>query len=482
MRLLEFDAMPRPLFFLLSAILLIGVPPCAPAETIHLKNGRTIWAESVHGKGNQIEYSIGDNTFAIPKSLVERIDAGGTPPETSSGSRSTSDLPLASANSEIRVASEIYSKVIHDNGVDTDALAVLESERDTETAAAGYFIAGRFELEHNNFTSARSYYEKALRLRPDDVTLLSHYSATLIRMGHASDALPYAEHATRIEAKSADAWAVLGAAQYASDHVQAARTSWKQSLTLRADPNVERALAKADRDIAAEFDYSEKESSHFTLRFEGNQTSDSFRRSLLATLESQYDDLVRTLGVAPRDGITVILYTNQTFFDVTQAPSWTGAVNDGKLRIPVNGLDSVTGDLARVLKHELAHSFVNYISHGRCPQWLHEGIAQLVEPKSLSGRGQRLSQLFQTQQEIPFNMLEGGFMNFPAPQAVLAYDESLAAAEYIADTYGMSDLRRILQRIGEGSSTEAALRATIHSGYGSLGTDLAKFLASKYGN
>jgi hypothetical protein len=177
-----------------------------------------------------------------------------------------------------------------------------------------------------------------------------------------------------------------------------------------------------------------------------------------------------------------VLYTDQAFFDVTQAPSWSGAVNDGKLRIPVEGMTSVTPELARVLKHELAHSFINYVSGGRCPQWLHEGIAQLLEPKSVSSSGRRLAQLFKTQHEIPFNALETSFMRFSPMEAVLAYDESLAAAEYISETYGMSDLRRVLERLGQGSSTEAALRATIHSDYGQLETEVGKYLASKYGD
>ncbi len=73
-------------------------------------------------------------------------------------------------------------------------------------------------------------------------------------------------------------------------------------------------------------------------------------------------------------------------------------------------------------------------------------------------------------------------MNFSGVQAVVAYDESLAAVQYIDDTYGMSDLQRILQRLGQGSSTEAALRTTIHSDYGELQTEVGKYLASKYGN
>jgi hypothetical protein len=134
-----------------------------------------------------------------------------------------------------------------------------------------------------------------------------------------------------------------------------------------------------------------------------------------------------------------------------------------------------------VLKHELAHSFINQLSGGRCPQWLNEGLAQILEPKSVSSRGRRLAQLFQGQHEIPYNALEGGFMRFSGLEALLAYDESLAAVEYINDTYGMSDLRRILERLGQGSSSESALRATIHSDYGQLESEVGKYLASKYG-
>jgi len=67
-------------------------------------------------------------------------------------------------------------------------------------------------------------------------------------------------------------------------------------------------------------------------------------------------------------------------------------------------------------------------------------------------------------------------------EAVLAYDESLAAVDYIVDRFGESELQQILERIGEGSSTEAALRSTIHSDYGQLEVEVGKYLIEKYGN
>jgi tetratricopeptide (TPR) repeat protein len=453
----------------------------APAETLHLKNGRTIWAENVRENGNRIEYEVGENTFAIPKSLVDHVDAGGTPPQYSTGGGGSKSTEIAAPSSELRIANDVYALVLHDGKVDTDALAKLEKESTPDNAAAGYFLAGRHEIEQGNTTAARGYYESALRLQPENAILLAHYTVLLLRAGATREGLAAAEHAVRVAPESPDAYAVLGAAQSASDRTNEAIRSWKRSLALRADPAVERLLAKAQKDAVAEESFSENQSSHFTLRFEGKQTSETLRRAILSTLESQFDELAQTLGASPRDSVTVILYTNQAFFDVTQAPSWTGALNDGKMRIPVSGLDSLTPDLARVLKHELAHSFINYISRGRCPQWLHEGIAQMVEPRSLNGRGRGLAQLFQAQRALPYNMLEGGFLSLSSAEATVAYDESLAAVEYIQETYGMSDVQRILKRMAEGSTPEAALRATVHSGYRELEGEVGKFLASKYG-
>jgi hypothetical protein len=275
---------------------------------------------------------------------------------------------------------------------------------------------------------------------------------------------------------------MLGYAQFASDHTKEAIASWKRSLELRPDPAVQQYLSKAQREQNVESEFSQGESTHFTLHYEGHQTSETLRTQILQALESDYDDLVRDLGNPPRDNILVTLYTEQAFFDVTNAPTWSGAMNDGKLRIPISGLSSLTPDLAHVLKHELAHSFITQLSGGRCPPWLHEGIAQFVEPKSLGSNGHQLSRLFKAQQNIPLNALEGSFLQFSGAQAYVAYAESLAAVSYINDSYGMSDVQRILQRINSGSSTEAALRATIHSDYGQLEADLTKYLADKYGD
>jgi Peptidase MA superfamily/Tetratricopeptide repeat len=460
-------------------VLLASLP--ASTDVIHLKNGRTIWADQVRQTKDRVEYEVGDDSYAIRASSVERIEAGGVGPARS-GAGSSADLPeITPPTPTFTHEADVAAKVVHDGKVDTEALDGLEREGNSEILAAGYFLAGKTETDHGNFPQARRYFESALRLQPDNSTLLVYYSACLMRTGHAAEALSYAERAARVAPNSPDALAMLGFVQFASDHTPDAIRSWKKALGLRPDATVSRYLARAERESSAESNFSQNESSHFNLHFEGKETSEAFRHDLLATLESEYDDLVRDLGYSPRNNIAVTLYTQQAFFDVTRAPAWTGALNDGKLRIPISGITSMTSELARILKHELTHSFVSQMSAGRCPTWLNEGIAQIEEGKSSASYGRPLAQLFAAGHEIPYNVLESSFMSFSAIEATAAYAESLATAEYIRDTYGMSEIARILERLSQGSSTESALRATIHSDYRQLHDEMTRWLKDKYG-
>jgi len=453
----------------------------ASSDVIRLKNGRTIWADQVSHTKDRVEYEVGDDSYAIPSASVERIEAGGVGPERSAAGRSV-DLPeITPPTPTFTHEADVAAKVVHDGKVDTEALDNLEREGNSEILATGYFLAGKTETDRGNFPQARRYFESALRWQPDNSTLLVYYSACLLRTGYAAEALSYAERAARVAPDSPDALAMVGFVQFACDHTPEAIRAWKQSLAIRPDATLSRYLARAERESSTESNFSQNESSHFKLHFEGKETSEAFRHDLLSTLESEYDDLVRDLGYSPRNSIAVTLYTQQEFFDVTRAPAWIGALNDGKLRIPISGITSMTSELARILKHELTHSFVSQMSASRCPTWLNEGIAQIEEGKSSTSHGRPLAQLFAAGNEIPYNVLEGSFMSFSTPEATVAYAESLATAEYIRDSYGISEIPRILERLAQGSSTEAALRATIHSDYRQLHDEMARWLKDKYG-
>lgn len=476
----------------LTAFILLSSAACF-AETIHLKNGRTITAENVREVDGRIEYQIRDNTYRIPKSIVERIET--SPPaladpdlaSASPATRPSSDItksapPLPSVQDLKLPGTSEALQVVRGSKVDIDALNALELLGKPDVTAAGYFIAGRFEFDRGDRESARRYLERALGFAPDNAVILANYAALLVQLGRAREAINFAQHAVQVAPDSADSYNALGYACFGADRTRDAIVAWERSLELRPDARVEQYLAKARRELNAEADFSEHDTGRFTLRYEGSATKDTLRRQIIATLEKNYDDLANQLGIVPRQNIAVVLYTEKAFFDVTQAPSWTGAVNDGKLRIPVQGLDFISIGLARVLKHELAHSFINQASAGRCPQWLNEGIAQIAEARSLDARGYLLAQTYKSESHMPMQALERSFMGFSGGRAALAYDQSLAATVYIRDTYGMSDIRRLLEHLAQGGSLEEAMRDVLRVDYKRFEQDLADFLIRRYGS
>ncbi|MGA2346343.1 MAG: hypothetical protein ABSF93_10075, partial [Candidatus Sulfotelmatobacter sp.] len=95
----------------------------ASADTIHLKNGRTILADQVRENGVHYEYDIGDDTYAILKSSVDHIDAGGMPAHSASSAAKVGDLPAFTPADSLANEGDLVAKIIKEGKVDADALA-----------------------------------------------------------------------------------------------------------------------------------------------------------------------------------------------------------------------------------------------------------------------------------------------------------------------------------------------------------------------
>jgi hypothetical protein len=191
--------------------------------------------------------------------------------------------------------------------------------------------------------------------------------------------------------------------------------------------------------------------------------------------------LVLDLDYSPWEVIVVLLYPSQAFRDITRSPSWVGALNDGKIRVPISGLSVMTPELARVLKHELTHSFVRQITVGHCPTWFNEGLAQLEEGVSTAVPGAQLARAFAAGKTPSFESLEGPFVRLPENQVSLAYAKSLAAVEYLRETYGMGEIRRML-KLMPSSDFSTLLENELRLTYSAFEDEVANYIVKKYGS
>lgn len=468
------------------------------AETIYLKNGMYIVVRKVSEKDGQIEYWVGGSKYTIPKSSVVKIEAGNGPAPQPGGAPAVEDLTRRDATATTTVKGEqnrvqlplpagpkqddpywtsLRSRIVRGDEIDRMRLAEVEREHDSRTTTNAYFLAGVIEAQRGNAEGASTYFANAIRLDPGNPNLLEWHAVALSNQGRFRDAASELERASKIKPDSAPVLQLLGMAQYDAGYTSDAVATWSRAVKLSPDETTEALLRRAERELDLDRRSRQKESRHFSLRYEGNQTSPELQGELLGSLENEYRDLARQFNYEPPESIIVILYTQKDFFDITQAPSWAGALNDGKLRIPVRGVTTTTPDLEHVLKHELTHSFVRSVAGPRCPTWLNEGLAQMMEPRSSSMYAQFLAPLFEQKKEIPLSFLEGSFTRLSAVQAEVAYAESLSAVEYLRGRYGMSEIVRMLQSIGAGSPPEEALRHSTGLDYAALERKVGEYLA-----
>lgn len=469
-------------------IVLLTPASLVAADTIVLKNGRRIVASNVTEQADHVSYETPAGRMSLPKSIVARIEHDDL--EYSSAARADSQPPISAPQvAPVRGYEDVARLAVHDDSIDFGYLAQLETDARSGSplavakVTAAHYAAAQFLLAKGDADAAVNHYRQALIFAPDHIALLLNLAILYLNQSQYTAAIDPLEHARRVEGESgpdaANIAKLMGWAYYGSNKMDQAIEEWKRADKIRPDPEVEQALAKAERDKAEEESYREGETAHFSLKYYGSAAPD-LARGILRTLEEDFRDLESQLDYTPPEQISVILYTQQAFADITRAPGWVGALNDGRLRIPVQGLNVVTPELARVLKHELTHSFITQKSRGRAPTWLQEGVAQWMEGRRSSSAAGALVAAASQGATPPLSALEGSWMGLSSNSAGFAYAWSLAVVEAIIQAGGVGDVSRLLDRVGSAASTEVAVRESLHCDYSDLEQQAIAYLKHQY--
>jgi len=125
-------------------------------------------------------------------------------------------------------------------------------------------------------------------------------------------------------------------------------------------------------------------SPYFAVSFDGTRVELMNNvHEVLADLDTYYSEYGDLFGQRPvengRPKIRVVFYRRAAFAEVTGLGDWAGGVFDGTIRVPVESLGDERERLRAVLRHELMHAFIHYVSGGNAPAWLNEGLAQWIE-------------------------------------------------------------------------------------------------------
>jgi tetratricopeptide (TPR) repeat protein len=313
-------------------------------------------------------------------------------------------------------------------------------------------------LEEARYKDAEAAFSRALTSTPDDPALLVGSAIVARRLGHTPEAKHALARALQIDPGMTPASQLLGTLLYESGDTEGAIRVYEAALFRKPDNQPMLARVEEWRKEAALHDgFQRARGGHFSVLFEG-QAEQQLAGVAVDILEEAYGRIGDFLQVYPAEAVTVILYTQQQFRDVTRTPGWSGGLFDGRIRLPVRGGLEDRDELERVLTHEYVHALLFSIAATGVPAWLNEGLATALEPGGLVRARQQLSR---ARAPIPLADLRRSFAALSADRVPLAYSESALVVQAMLDRAGAARLVGLLKDLAAGTPFEPAFASWI---------------------
>ena len=227
---------------------------------------------------------------------------------------------------------------------------------------------------------------------------------------------------------------------------------------------------QVEKQIVSNFsEFQTIQTPRFTLHYQDYRESEERHKragdiatQALGMLNRIDSELTRILDYRPTHPVVLRFLSKEDFRRQTGAPNWTNAMFfRGEITIPVEesiGLDQ--NELYRALRHEYVHALVADFSGYRCPAWLDEGLAQVIEGDPNPLLGPALRKWVRSNDAMPLSWLENGFTTLNDSMVPAAYAQSLFATRSLINRKGFKSIKQYLQELRRGKNTEVAfLRA-----------------------
>jgi len=307
--------------------------------------------------------------------------------------------------------------------------------------------------------------ERAVRLHPGRLRYRVLLGRARFEDGAHGNRLAARDDFERVLARDPDhldALVNLGQIAYVDRRLEEAVGAWRRALALRpADTDIRRRLEKASREFGVERSFEQLQAANFRLRY-AKEIQAERAAAVLHLCEEAYGKLSKDYRSFP-EKIAVTLYTPAQFRSATNLHGWVAGLSDGTIRLTVHPRTSLDA-LRATIYHELAHHLIRARAE-RAPVWLHEGLAQLAEEKSVAAAEGRLRR----SAGLRAAELSAQILREQDPRMVSRfYDLALAFTHHLFQSRGYAGLDELLEEFGSGRGEEEALRAVFGQGRNAL--------------
>lgn len=269
-----------------------------------------------------------------------------------------------------------------------------------------------------------------------------------------------AQEALKQDSANALAYALLGEIDYLQQRLPEAKENYQIAYALLPEPFIKEKLEKLLKEAPVEQKLSTYQEEHFIIRYH-NSDKKVEGYVLRDFLRDAYRALSRDFAYYFSHQVVVLLYSQEEYQQITNAPHWASGLYDGKVRMPMTGEGYITQDLKALTHHELTHAFIASMSRNRAPSWINEGLAEYEENKvkpvnldlfNTSASSGSLFPLDQLMNEQSVASMQD------AAQISLFYQQSFHVVRYLVGRYGMFHLKQMLQKFGEGKNSYEAVQ------------------------
>jgi len=296
-------------------------------------------------------------------------------------------------------------------------------------------------------------------LAETDKSAFTAVGMSYFKLGNHAVAVEYFQKALESDGNNFVAHKALAFSYYQLDRLDNSLEHAGKGLAIHPDSELQTFMDRLRKESRSQRNFIEESTGHFKVLYDGYEHG-KIARVVIGILEDAYRFVGKELNHFPANSVTVILNTNNDFFDTTGAPHWTGGLYDGKIRIPVRGAERQGEVLRKVLFHEYTHAVVHSITP-RCPLWINEGLAEYFS----TSYPRKIGQL------IPLRNIENSFSGLSATNARIAYHESYSAVSYLIEKYGLYRMKEMLESLSKGTDINQAFRNAFSKTYSDFITE-----------
>jgi tetratricopeptide (TPR) repeat protein len=326
-------------------------------------------------------------------------------------------------------------------------------------------------LAQGDAASAEQATRRARDLLPGDPVVRLNLAACLDERGYPARAAVEVKKAVELGAELATAHDRMGSVHYREGRLDDAAAEWEKAAKLApGDTGIATRLANAKASIAAESTLTRQTSSHFEILFDMERDA-VLASKVLQAMEEAHGVVGAELQHFGQERLVIVLLSADTFQAVTGAHSWVAGLYDGRIRLPVKDAAQRESEVLARARHEYVHSVLSPLGR-RAPGWLHEGLAQVYEQRSVAQALRRVA----ASPPVAYAALTESFAaTRSADKARLQYDTALAFVAWLKDGVRGSAFRLAMSSLFDGKLLDDAFKA----GYDATLADLyEKFQAS----